>query len=85
VRLESSSPAPTLPGTVLKLTVMYAAAAFMASLAAYAAAVHYGHPDRRPSEWALAAALFFGALWGYSLYRVAFPNNRWALPKKADA
>ncbi|MFO7563145.1 MAG: hypothetical protein R6X02_10920 [Enhygromyxa sp.] len=74
MRLSSSS-APSLPGTVIKLTVMYVAAAFMASLAAYAAAVRYGHLDRRPSEWALSAAVFFGILWGYSLYRVAFPKK----------
>lgn len=75
MRLETSPTAPSLPGTVLKLTVMYAAAAFMASLAAYAAAVRYGHPDQRPYEWAFSAALFFGALWGYSMYRVFFPKR----------
>lgn len=75
MRLATSSSAPSLPGTVFKLTIMYAAAAFMASLAAYAAAINYGHPDRRPSEWALAAALVFGALWAYSLYRVIFAKK----------
>jgi len=75
VRLDTSSSAPSLPGTVFKLTVMYATAAFMASLAAYAAAVRYGHPDQRPYEWAISAALFFGAVWLFSLYRVLFPTR----------
>jgi hypothetical protein len=75
VRVDNpSSPAPTLPGTVLKLTIMYAAATFMASLAAYATAMKYGHPDARPLEWTLAAILVFGGLWAYSIYRILVPK-----------
>lgn len=75
MRLETSPNAPSLPGTVLKLTIMYAAATFMASLAAYATAVRYGHPDQRPIEWTVAAILFFGALWAYSIYKILFPKR----------
>jgi hypothetical protein len=75
VRVDTPTHAPSLPTTVLKLTIMYAAATFMASLAAYATAMKYGHPDQRPLEFTLAAILLFGGLWAYSIYRILFPND----------
>lgn len=75
MRLATRPNAPSVPGAVFKLTVMYAAATFMASLAAYATAMRYGHPDQRPVEWTIAAVLFFGALWAYSIGRILFPKN----------